>query len=339
MSSSQAALKLIPHPPKDVRISRSRFEPNTPPRVLGAEPCCPSRNGDLSLTVPAFLPANKPNTDVLEGLRARMRTIDRTMEIQQSGAARVKSRWRLGARELDSFLSPQGLHPSGVHEIKPCEPMSGTTAAGSLAAAMGFALRLSARRLLSFKTDKINAIKNAQSLSVLWCNSPQLTNEIGELYGPGLYALGFDPSQFLIVEAQKSSDVLWAIEEGLRSKTQTLIIGCLDDVALTPARRLSLAAQKYKTPCLLVTNARTPGAAATKTRWRIAPAKSSTHPLVSNVPGPTQYQVLLEHQRGGFKQADPITLEWCDETHRFGVVSGLADRTHAACGPAIAQHG
>ena len=79
---------------------------------------------------------------------------------------------------------------------------------------------------------------NTQSLSVLWCTSSQFIREAGELYGPGLSALGLDPNQFLIVEAHKDSDVLWAIEEGLRSKTQALVIGCLDDVPLTPARRL-----------------------------------------------------------------------------------------------------
>ena len=78
-----------------------------------------------------------------------MRTIDGTEKFHDSGDARVESRWQLGAREIDALIGPQGLNPLGLHEIKPCKPITGTAAAGDLATAMGFALRLSATPTIS----------------------------------------------------------------------------------------------------------------------------------------------------------------------------------------------
>ncbi len=77
------------------------------------------------------------------------------------------------------------------------------------------------------------------------------------------------PQQLLIVETAKPTETLWAMEEGLKSHALGAVIGCLQEVALTPARRLSLAAKAYATPCLLVTDARSPSAGATASRWRI----------------------------------------------------------------------
>ena len=57
-----------------------------------------------------------------------------------------------------------------------------------------------------------------------------------------------DPASLLLVETATAADALWVIEEALKSGSVVLAGAMLDEVALTPARRLSLAAAAGKTP-------------------------------------------------------------------------------------------
>ena len=103
--------------------------------------------------------------------------------------------------------------------------------------------------------------------------------EHGTLYSHGLRRFGLTPADVLIVETGNPQDTLWVLEEGLKSESLALVAGLIDDVALTPARRLALAAQKHGTPCLLLTHPRMPPVGATATRWRVAAAPGASHPL------------------------------------------------------------
>jgi hypothetical protein len=121
------------------------------------------------------------------------------------------------------------------------------------------------------------------------------------------------------------------MEEGLKSQSLALVIGVLGEAALTPARRLSLAAAGSLTPCLIVTDPREPAAASTATRWRVGARESAPHPLEAGAPGAPRYAVSLERCRAGARtrKASSLLLEWSDETHRFRVASTLAHRAHA----------
>ncbi len=214
------------------------------------------------------------------------------------------------------MLGPAGLDISACHEIK---PGSGTAVSG--AAALGFALAL-ARRRLAADTGRGKAFPR-----ILWCSAPRTSRDIGALYPPGLARFGLEPASFLMVEVLRDEDVLWALEEGLRSGSLLLAIGCLDKIALTPARRLSLAARDGATPALLLTAARTPSSGATATRWRIDPAASATHPFDARAPGVPRLAVRLERCRSAPPATEAaLPLEWSDETHCFRVAAALADR-------------
>ncbi len=117
----------------------------------------------------------------------------------------------------------------------------------------------------------------------------------------------------------------------MRSASLALVIGVVPEVALTPARRLSLAAAGASTPCLLITDPREPAAGSTATRWRVGARSSAPHPFEAGAPGAPRYAVALERCREGAltTQASSLLLEWSDETHRFRVASRLADRAHA----------
>ncbi len=221
--------------------------------------------------------------------------------------------------EIDRRLG-SGLNAAALHEVK---GEGWGTAAGDWAAALGFALRLTLRRLDVLKP-------RSAATRLLWCWPSVFAREIGRPYGHGLTGLGL-ASSCLFVETARATDALWAMEEGLRSQSLALVIGVLPELALTPARRLSLAAAASSTPCLIVTDPREPAAGSTATRWRVGARQSAPHPFEGSAPGAPRYAVSLERCREGalMIEASSLVVEWSDETHRFRMAPRLAHRAHA----------
>jgi len=191
----------------------------------------------------------------------------------------VHSGQAAGAFELDS---------EATHEIKPAVADSAVAAAAGFAAALAFALRLAA---------KVQAQGASSPGMILIGAASNLLREAGRLYGPGLNSLGLAPSRLLIVETTKPQETLWAMEEGLKSQALSAVVGCLDEVGLTPARRLSLAAKAYATPCLFVTHAGTPAAGATARRWRVGMRPGCPSPFDQYAPGDGSSVVVVEKLR------------------------------------------
>lgn len=235
--------------------------------------------------------------------------------------------WRIGADEVDALLGPEGLEIGGVHEVKPTLGGPGIGWAAAWAAALVFSLALGIRRCF--------ADRRMRESPILFCRPTALVNELGSLYGPGLRALGLAPNRLVIVETANGADTLWAMEEGLKSRSLALVIGLLDKAALTPARRLALVAAAHNSPCLLLTHPRTEVTAATATRWRVGPAVSAPHPFDPHAPGAPRFTVDLERCRAQPLSAETasFSLEWCDEALCFRLASGVADRADAAHKP------
>ena len=253
------------------------------------------------------------------------------------------SGWTFGAPEIDGWLPERRLDAASLNEIKP-------EAYGDGPAALTFALLLAARHLGVGSTNHTDRLGRAgrvvgtptpylpaRSLQtpglptqglIVWCWPARTAREAGGLYGPGLAALGIDPAQVLLVEGATIADTLWAMEESLGSGAAAIVVGCLDAVALTPARRLALAAQAHRTPGLLVTAARSAVTPATFARWRIAGCPSAPHPFDSAAPGAPRFVMTLERCRGTAADVAPLsrTVEWTHEAYRFSVVAGVADR-------------
>lgn len=249
--------------------------------------------------------------------------------------------WSLGAAACDALLGEAGLAIGGVHELKPTlsyaadakEDEAGTARtrrrdphgvrAGDRAAAVVFALALARRRLGE------QAMRSGPP-RVLWCAPRRDSREIGRLYAPGLAAFGLAPERLMQIDTRHDDETLWVLEEGLRSGGLMLTVAFVDDVALTPARRLALAAEQHRTPCLLLTGARAPPAAATVTRWRIGRAASAPHAFDADAPGAPRLAVALERCRGQPLAAErSFILDWSDEAFCFSVAAGLAGRTDA----------
>ncbi len=214
--------------------------------------------------------------------------------VVENSAPPADGLWLSGDGKADGELKALGFDKKATHEIKPAVSLSPRVAAGGLAAALAFALRLAARRSLQMDQDRG---RGNRARTILFCATSHFMRETGRLYGPGLRALGLLPEQLLIVETLRPAETLWAMEEGLKSGALDTVVGCLEEIDLTPARRLSLAAKAYATPCLLVTGSRSPSVGATSSRWRVGMVPGEPCPFDACAPGEGNLNVQLEKLR------------------------------------------
>ncbi len=293
-------------------------------------------------------PAASVKAAVITGLRSRILSLERhasrrgpSSQPDDAGTSSRRWSWELGCPSFDELL-PRGLETNSVHEIKGTPSALGGASAGDWMAAIGFAARLAVRRLDALSEMRASgAASRAAHPWVLWCWPKALAGEFGAPSAAGFAHLGLDPSRLLIIETGRASETLNALEESLKASSLAVVIGVLNEIELTPARRLSLAAGETATPCLLVTHPSSEPAGATATRWRVARVPSAEHRFDPRAPGAARISATLERCRARPASAarPSLLLEWCDETRRFGLASGVADlpaQTRGAASDAVA---
>jgi protein ImuA len=227
--------------------------------------------------------------------------------------------WTLGEPAFDTILPDGGLDPAALHEIKPASH-------GDWPAAVVFAAALATRRLQDDEQS---------SRPILWCLPADFSREHGGLNGQGLAHLGLLPGRLVIVEARRPADVLWSLEEGIRSGSLAMAVGLLREVDLTASRRLGLAAGRACTPALLVTHPASAPTPSATLRLRVSRLPGGPHPFDSRAPGAPRFGLAIERCRGGNGRHEDfsVELEWCDVAHRFHLAAGLAGRAHATSIP------
>jgi protein ImuA len=243
--------------------------------------------------------------------------IERISGAGAAGVQRLRDAMPLGVPQIDAVLPGGGLPRACLHEI---------VAADVGSAATGFSAVLLARL--------------AGAGSVIWCRRDPGLHGI-KLYGAGVASFGLDLHRLLIVRVRREIEVLWAMEEAIRSGAVAAVLGEAAIVPPIALRRLQLAAETGgATGPLLRSGAALPAISAT-TRWRVA---SVPTPLTLQRRGP--YPVSPEEGWGeGFRprirwrvellrcrSAAPAgwLLDWCDETHRLCVAAELRDRPAAS---------
>ena len=279
--------------------------PALPPEGVGPMPTAGGAGMRLSL---------------IEGLRARIRSIERApVSLSRPPAhhgtgftrpACTRPAWNFGLVEIDHALPWNGLEPAGLHEIQPHGHADSW-------AALGFALALLARR--------IRAIGKTGEAPSLWVYDANCAHEFGRPYGPGLAAFGIDPGKVLMAEARRPADLAWTLEESLKARALAAVLGQIGGASWTLGRRLALAAQSHRTPCLLVSKPGTSELGAALTRWRIEAVPSSAHALDVSAPGVRRWRATLERCRWG-PTGLTWDLEWNDVAYRFRLAAPLADR-------------
>jgi protein ImuA len=215
--------------------------------------------------------------------------------------------WLLGLPEIDRCLPEQGLQRAGLHDVSP-------RAHGDQPAAMGFALALALRRL----SDPL------ERRPLLWCRLQSHEREYGRLYGHGLERLGLARQRFVTVTLRKPANLLWTMEEALKSGAVAAVIGDAETqhADLTVTRRLSLAAAQGR--CAGVLTFAKPDAAATAShsRWTAATVPSLSPAGDRQGLGPPCWSIELTRARGGRPGA--WILEWHHAQSRFSLVPGFS---------------
>jgi protein ImuA len=165
--------------------------------------------------------------------------------------------------------------------------------------------------------------------AILWCLPRP------DLYGPGLAVAGLDPARLILATTERAADGLWAMEEGARSGALAAVVGEVDRLSLTAARRLQLASETGGvTAFLLRTSVPADGAAAVAaTRWRVTSvAGSGSQPRLDE----PCWQAELLRCRGG--RPGTWTLSWQEGAWRHAA-GDLALAAPVCDGPAAAQAG
>ena len=218
-------------------------------------------------------PDKPPDIEALRGLLSR------------SAPAATGLPCRLGLPALDAALGG-GLPTGCLQEVIGGE---GTAAAGFCAFLLG---RLVARE--------------SSPKATLWGWIGE-----GDLYPPGLASFGLDPTQAILLSAPNSAELLWAMEEGLRSPALAGVAMEAHRLDLVASRRLQLAAAAGGITGFLLTRGRPSAVSAAALRWRVSGLRDG------------RWQVVLERRRGGRPGA--WILEKNDETDRLTVAAELAD--------------
>lgn len=157
---------------------------------------------------------------------------------------------------------------------------------------------------------------------ILWCRHAKVERETGLPYGPGLARFGLRAGQFLFVRAKHPVDVLWAMEEGLRTPGLAAVVGDGIQPDFTATRRLQLAAEAMNTPAFILPPLqKTTFASAALTRWDIAAVLNKHRNKTM------RWQANLRRCRGGAPKN--WIIEWDEQTLRFDLAQILADRTTA----------
>jgi protein ImuA len=207
-----------------------------------------------------------------------------------------------GVAEIDADL-PWGGLPCGLHEI---------AAPYSDIAKTAFAVSMIGRH----------------SGPILWCRLRRTIFDTGDPYGPGIAALGLSPDQLILVEADKQTDLLWAMEEGAKTKGLGTVVveGVMPD--LTASRRLQLAAEAGGGLVFLLQSGRQVGSSSALTRWFVESAPSLPE---AGGPGRPIWKLQLWRCRGGGGPREWM-VEWNDAALSLSLVPAMANRLLATTG-------
>jgi protein ImuA len=230
--------------------------------------------------------------------------LTRVIDPLQSDPIAVPACVGTGAAEIDAALPWAGL-PRGLHEV------SGEVGE---AAKVAFAASLAGRR------------SGYGGRPILWCRPRRVALTAGDPYGPGMAHLGISPDALILVEAEKPADLLWAMEEGARTKGLAAVVAEGVIPNLTASRRLQLAAEVGNGLVLLLPKGRQTAPSSALTRWFVRSLPSRQE---AGGPGSPRWHVELWRCRGGGRLREWI-VEWDDAAFSLSVVPQLADGSLAA---------
>jgi protein ImuA len=154
----------------------------------------------------------------MAGRNDRLAALRRRLEALERPGRDARTALPFAVPAVDKALPGKGLALGALHEVAGAgaEEEDGAVAAAFLA---GILARLK------------------PPLPILWCLAE------GDLYGPGLAAAGLDTGRLILAQARRPQELLWAMEEGLKSSGLAAVVGEVAALSLPASRRLLLAAE------------------------------------------------------------------------------------------------
>jgi protein ImuA len=129
-----------------------------------------------------------------------------------------------------------------------------------------------------------------------------------KVFPPALLAFGIPPSQVVFIDLHRDRDVLWVMEEGLKSTGLVAVIAEARELTLNASRRLQLAVeQSGVTGFILRCGPVGKNQTACVARWRISSLSSGLEPGMPGVGFP-RWKVKLEKVRNG--KPGVWNMEW-----------------------------
>ncbi|HZV83586.1 MAG TPA: hypothetical protein VFF48_01240 [Brevundimonas sp.] len=156
-------------------------------------------------------------------------------------------------------------------------------------------------------------------------------SEYGRPYGPGLQG-----APIVLAPVTTPAEVLWTLEQALRSGAVSLALGSVDGATLAQTRRLDFAAKQGGSVGLVLPRG-LDGLSAARRRWRISTLASALDPEDPRAPGRPRLEAELVRGRG--ERPGAWMLEQDDETYRLRLADRLADHGLASIGHAGAPSG
>ena len=253
------------------------------------------------------MPALSDRSARLAELRRQIGRLEQRIPAAEAGGGSVASAVERG--RIDPFIASGGGEEPTLHELV-------ADGYGSRPAARDAALTLAASLLhRQAASDKM----------VLWCQRQHDLHEFGYPYAPGLRDIGLPPDRLLMVTGRRDADCLWAMEQGMASRSLLAVVGMVESADLIATRRLSLAAAAHGCFCFLLPleHGREPSAA--RIRWRIEAAASRPDHLDPKSLGPPAWHLDLERSPNG--RTGHWTVEWDHAAHHFHLVPQPAAAT------------
>ena len=194
--------------------------------------------------------------------------------LQWQGFKQIENNeYQLGLGELETAFPGQVFPIGTIHELISESMEEAASSSGFISG------------LLSFLMQKGGV--------ALWINSS------GQLFAPAISTFGLEPDRILFVKMKKQSDILWALEEGLKCEGVQVVIAEVQDIDFVQSRRLQLAVEKSKvTGFVLRLQPRFLGATACAARWHVRPLPSDVQEGMPGVGFP-QWEVELLKVRNG----------------------------------------
>jgi protein ImuA len=248
----------------------------------------------MSKIVPLIQPRPKPalpanpaqerrRSALSDSLRARIDALER-LSATGSGQRGKIGPLVLGLPEINTHLPSSGLARDALHEIAGMG-VDREQAASAAAFAGLWLARLPA------------------AAPILWITRATTPADI-DLHAHGLRRQGIDPARLIMVAVRRNEEVLWAMEEGLKAKYLSAVVGEIARLDLTASRRLQLAAEAGGVMAIALRRWRLAREAdrefaqpiAAVTRWKIAalPADFTVEPGL----GTRRWQAELWRCRG-----------------------------------------